>query len=445
MALDDKTISKVKAKAEKYFDKGKYESAFETYEKISDYGEKDPRIYIRIGDIARRAGLSDKALDYYTKAAERFAKQGFIVKAIAVCKMVINIDPSREDMQKRLATLCEGSGSVGAVKAPSAVKAPMPPPMEVPPDDAVVDDAIIDPGGTDMEFIEAPMEFVEDEAGVEEAEVLLPRTPLFSDFNKEELLEMVRKLRHIHVDAGEVIFEQGSEGASIYIIVEGETEVVGKGSGGDEVRIATLKGGDFFGEFGFFANSMRLSTVRAVVDTELLELTRSDMDEIIKTHARVSDVVFDFYKERVVDRLMAISRVFRPMSEEDRKGLLGRLTLATFDDGQEVMSEGEKGDTMYLSMSGAALVSVRDMAGSTKEITELKEGDFFGEVALATTKPRVATVTAKGKLETVVFSKAMIKEVLIKYPEIKKILQGVIMERITDAAKAKAVRAAVMV
>ena len=255
MALDDNTISKVKAKAEKYFDKGKYESAFETYEKISDYGEKDPRIFIRIGDIARRAGLSDKALDYYTKASERFAKQGFIVKAIAVCKMVINIDPTREDMQKRLATLCESSGSVGAVKAPSAVKAPMPPPMEMPEPSLIemtTDDVIIDPGEAGQgqaegEFIEAPMEFVEDEAGVEEAEVLLPRTPLFSDFNKEELLEMVRKLRHIHVDAGEVIFEQGSEGASIYIIVEGETEVVCKGSGGEEVRIATLKGGDIYG------------------------------------------------------------------------------------------------------------------------------------------------------------------------------------------------------
>ena len=433
MALDAKTISKVKEKAEKYFGKGKFANALETYEKISEYGEKDPRIFIRIGDIARRVEDNEKAIYYYTKASERFVKQGFIIKAIAVCKMVINIDPTRTDMEKRLAKLYEKEGMVQGV---SSASAPPTPPTPVPAGDD--DGAIIDPN-----LIEAPVEAAPQG---EEQRRTFPRTPLFSDFTRQELIEVVSKVKFITFDEGKAVFKEGDKGTSIFIVVSGAMDVRGRTPEGEEILISHLKEGDFFGEFGFFANTNRKSTVVATTSTELLELTKSDLQTMIARHEGASQVIFDFYKERVVDRLMAISKAFRPMSAADRKEVLKRLTLATFDDGQDIMKEGEKGDTMYLIKSGTVQVwlAAGEGGGGKKVLSELKEGEFFGEIALATNKPRVATVTAMGKVEAVVFSKPMIKDILGRYPDIKDILLGVIKERVSDTAKAKEERAAIM-
>ena len=56
MKLDPTTVSNIKNEAEALFTKGKFKEALAGYEKIKAYGEKDPRIYLRMGDIARKVG-----------------------------------------------------------------------------------------------------------------------------------------------------------------------------------------------------------------------------------------------------------------------------------------------------------------------------------------------------------------------------------------------------
>ena len=54
--FDQKKISRIKDKAEKYFLKGKFKEALSTYAQLKEYGKDDPRILLRIGDISRKAG-----------------------------------------------------------------------------------------------------------------------------------------------------------------------------------------------------------------------------------------------------------------------------------------------------------------------------------------------------------------------------------------------------
>ena len=65
------------------------------------------------------------------------------------------------------------------------------------------------------------------------------------------------------LDAGEVLFEQGTMGDLIYVVSEGELEVMRElASGGEELlRVATA--GDYFGEIGPVFHLPRSATVRA--------------------------------------------------------------------------------------------------------------------------------------------------------------------------------------
>jgi CRP-like cAMP-binding protein len=63
-------------------------------------------------------------------------------------------------------------------------------------------------------------------------------------------------------NAGEVIIRQGDAGDYMYEILEGEVEVLQERAG-EEVRLAILDKGDFFGEMAIFEREKRSATVRA--------------------------------------------------------------------------------------------------------------------------------------------------------------------------------------
>src|SRR5205814_9398755 len=60
---------------------------------------------LRCGDAWAKAGKKDKAIIAYSSAAEGFAKDGFLPRAIAASKLVLEIDPAHKGVQKMLAEL----------------------------------------------------------------------------------------------------------------------------------------------------------------------------------------------------------------------------------------------------------------------------------------------------------------------------------------------------
>src|SRR3990172_2123079 len=410
MPPDVQDMTAIKDKAEGYFSKGKLKDAFDAYESIRSYSGKDPRIVLRIGDICRKMGKNNEAVDAYKQAVNVFISQGFITKAIGVCKIITDIDPSQEDIQKKIAELytkkgfvAEGEKKTGVVQEAKPAK------------------------------------------GAEEEAAKFPRTPLFSDLAKDELLALIGKVKHHIVSPGVFIFKEGDRGDSIYIMNSGAVDIIGKDKKGNDVVLSTLKEGDFFGEFGFFSNARREASVRASSPIAILEIIKGDVDAIIAKHNRVAQVLFDFYKERVVDRLMALSPIFEPLTPADRKAILTRLTSQKFEQGVNIVREGEIGDTMYLIKEGEVNVWIQDPAKGKVVVATLAEGDFFGEIALATARPRVANVTTVTNAELVLFSRPMIKDILVKYPEIKNTLENVIKARVTDVIKIKGLQSAALI
>jgi putative ABC transport system ATP-binding protein len=77
----------------------------------------------------------------------------------------------------------------------------------------------------------------------------------------------------VQVSAGEVLFEQGTMGELIYVVSDGELEIIRElASGGEELmKVATA--GDYFGEIGPLFHLPRSATVRARTDATLIGYT----------------------------------------------------------------------------------------------------------------------------------------------------------------------------
>jgi CRP-like cAMP-binding protein len=81
-------------------------------------------------------------------------------------------------------------------------------------------------------------------------------------------------LGKIYTD-GEIIVEQGSVGNCMYVIQEGEVEILVERQG-RQVSLATLGEGDFFGEMALFERQVRSATVRAVGDVRALTVDKKN-------------------------------------------------------------------------------------------------------------------------------------------------------------------------
>ena len=107
-------------------------------------------------------------------------------------------------------------------------------------------------------------------------EETLAQVPLFSQLSHKDLKRLAKGTVSRRSSKGEVIVKEGERAVAFYLILSGHVEVV-KGADGASPRVlSTLGPGDFFGEMALLDGYMRSASVRALEDTECLELWRWD-------------------------------------------------------------------------------------------------------------------------------------------------------------------------
>ena len=97
---------------------------------------------------------------------------------------------------------------------------------------------------------------------------------LFQDLDTEALDTLIGVVEMAPFDGGAVVFEEGSVGDLMYIVVSGRLDVYRKDALGNEVRLAVLGEGDVFGEIAILEHMRRTATVRAQVPSITLSLSR---------------------------------------------------------------------------------------------------------------------------------------------------------------------------
>ena len=93
--------------------------------------------------------------------------------------------------------------------------------------------------------------------------------------------------------------------------------------------------------------------------------------------------------------------------------------------GKEMATEGDRGREFFVLLKGEA-----DVTKGGQKINTMKEGDFFGEIALVTKMPRTATVTATSDVDVLVITEQAFDNLLKKSPEIGRGVAEALAERV---------------
>ncbi|BEQ16667.1 Crp/Fnr family transcriptional regulator [Desulfoferula mesophila] len=88
------------------------------------------------------------------------------------------------------------------------------------------------------------------------------------------------------------------------------------------------------------------------------------------------------------------------------------------ESGQNIITEGDAGESMYLIIKGKVVVSQEGEDGCAMELASLGEGDYVGEMALFDDAPRSATVVADGPVKLLVLYKREFDETVREYPQV---------------------------
>ncbi len=88
--------------------------------------------------------------------------------------------------------------------------------------------------------------------------------------------------------------------------------------------------------------------------------------------------------------------------------------------GSTICTQGDEGNFFYIIKDGEAVCSQLDSSGNDKVVATLPGGSYFGEIALLTSKPRQATVRAKGTLKVLAVDRATFTRVMGPLDELMK-------------------------
>ena len=115
---------------------------------------------------------------------------------------------------------------------------------------------------------------------------------------------------------------------------------------------------------------------------------------------------------------------FADLSDEDLEAIIGKIQMEYFAADHVIFEKGDPGDIMYILKRGQVQV-LRD----NTILAVLKDGQFFGEMALVSDEPRNATLKTVTDAEVLTLKKDDFKNLLQTNPSIASIVSYEVVKR----------------
>lgn len=133
---------------------------------------------------------------------------------------------------------------------------------------------------------------------------ILKKISAFDGLLDDEYFKVLGMCTSCAVPEGEILFKQGADGKSMYILLSGEMNVIVEGVG----TVHTMKAGEVVGEISLVKNIKRTASVQANTNCVLLHLYSEIFHEVIKKQPRIGYLIMRNVARILADRLVAANK-----------------------------------------------------------------------------------------------------------------------------------------
>ena len=465
-----------------------YKGALDWFHTLLQKDSKNTQIRLRFADTLVLAGSKKEAIKQLRIVADELANKGFMIRAIAINKKILQIDPRQTDVQDKLAEMKEErSESVSRPRLAEALTrpdAPLRPASEEPPAPAAPPIQPVPPPKAEelpltlpdleesmaMEFgdtgelpvpdapvVEAPppeppaepvtsggFELTEDVASSPANEAPLGEDPSFT----EEPLELgggSEPERSADVELSLDGLEEPPSSPEIVLDIEDPAEatpveVIEVVEDVAEVEPEILDVAEVEAE------------PQVIVAGEEMEVIEFEPESDTDMRAEASEALvgalgedIDSLIDSIIDDVGSSAKGEQPAEAEPPTHipLFSDLTTPEFIDvalllvrrvvkvGEQAVKEGDPGDSMFIISTGEVRATV-ERDGRQAAVATLRDGDFFGEMAVLSGEPRTATVTAVKNTEVLELSRENLREICSRHPHVEAKIRLAYDERVAS-------------
>ncbi len=136
---------------------------------------------------------------------------------------------------------------------------------------------------------------------LEELAKALYKVEFFSSFKRKDFDNMSGSFELLSYEAGEVVFKQGAEGHSFYVVLEGAVQVYKKQLLFMNKQVAELGKREFFGEMALISRIPRTATIRADNGAKIFRLACTDFTYLFEHNPSFKDALKAIARRRGLD------------------------------------------------------------------------------------------------------------------------------------------------
>lgn len=388
--------------------------ALRQYEALQTVEPEEARWPHRKGDLLKRLGRPNEAVEAYEMAIDLYAQQGFVARAAAMAKVVMGIAPHRVDVLARVKP--DAARKLHRSSRSAIVTADLGPEVEgeeithtkkkristdalpLIADPSSVDDSLrfSRPPGTRRPTLELDISDFElqdrpplDDEGLDQRPTpehlaQLPSVPLFAEIPQTMLARIVQESRLVVLEPGESLIERGTTADALYVLVEGSVQLV-RTIDGDAL---VLSEGDVVGISCLLERVCYEGDVTARTAVSALRISKLLLDRLVAEHPPLGDVLLEMLGRRLVSTLVRTAPMFAAFDNETRAEVASMFEVRRADRGTKILEAGKPTDGLYIPMIG----ELSAIGADGEELGGLKLGRALGQHSILTRTPSPVTV-----------------------------------------------------
>uniref|UniRef100_A0A3B3UYE0 cAMP-dependent protein kinase type II-alpha regulatory subunit n=1 Tax=Poecilia latipinna TaxID=48699 RepID=A0A3B3UYE0_9TELE len=214
---------------------------------------------------------------------------------------------------------------------------------------------------------------------------------LFKTLDQEQFSQVLDAMFELKVQPQEHVIDQGDDGDNFYVIERGVYDIEVSGN-----CVGQYNNKGSFGELALMYNTPRAATIVATEEGALWGLDRATFRRlIVKNNAK---------KRRMYETFIESVPLLKSLEATERMKIVDVLGVKQFSDGERIITQTKA-----------------DHADNSEvEIARSNRGQYFGELALVTNKPRAASAYAVGDVKCLVIDIQAFERLLGSCKEIMK-------------------------
>ncbi len=246
--------------------------------------------------------------------------------------------------------------------------------------------------------------------------------PLFQDATPDALNAIAERLVLRHYPAGELVYAEGTPGDAMYFCESGRVKLVSDAATEAEL-LHRVSSGESFGEMALLTGRTRAEAAKAIDDTTLWVLYKTEYDDLIVQHPALSLALSRALSSRLgnnegdaAERQLRQLNLFSGLSQTELRQIAQYVQPQHFRSGETVCFAGQPAQYVYIIEAGEAREIAQGPNGQTIVLDLLGPQQSFGEQAVVQNRAYPVTVQAVGEIQVWAIAKNDFDRMLATYP-----------------------------